>query len=90
LNAWPSSFATCCAPGGLVVYTTRTTADDHYGTGTPRGDDIYEHEGFMVHFFNRALVGHLAAAFELIDVSDFTEGELPRRLARVSMRVPQS
>ena len=43
-----------------------------------------------VHFFIRALIEHLAASFELIDVSDFTEGELPRRLARVTMRVPQS
>lgn len=75
-------------PGGLVVYTARTTDDAHFGAGTPRGDDMYEHGGFIVHFFDRALVGRLAAGFELIDVSDFTEGELPRRLARVTMRVP--
>jgi SAM-dependent methyltransferase len=74
-------------PGGLVVYTART--DAHYGTGTPRGDDMYEHGGFIVHFFDRALIDRLAAGFELIDVTDFTEGELPRRLARVTMRVPQ-
>jgi SAM-dependent methyltransferase len=76
-------------PGGLVVYTARTTADAHYGTGTPRGDDMYEHGGFIVHFFDRTLIDRLAVGFELIDVTDFTEGELPRRLARVTMRVPQ-
>jgi SAM-dependent methyltransferase len=76
-------------PGGLVVYTARTTADAHYGTGTPRGDDMYEHGGFIVHFFDRALIDRLAIGFDLIDVTDFTEGELPRRLARVTMRVPQ-
>jgi SAM-dependent methyltransferase len=75
-------------PGGLVVYTARTTADAHYGTGTPRGDDMYEHGGFIVHFFDRALIDRLAVGFELIDVTDFAEGELPRRLARVTMRVP--
>jgi len=75
-------------PGGLVVYTARTTADAHYGTGTPRGDDMYEHGGFIVHFFDRALIDRLAVGFELIDVTDFTEGELPRWLARVTMRVP--
>ena len=31
----------------------------------------------------------LAAGFELIDVTDFTEGDLPRQLSRVTMRVPQ-
>jgi SAM-dependent methyltransferase len=75
-------------PGGLVVYTARTTADAHYGAGTPRGDDMYEHGGFIVHFFDRALIDRLATGFELVDVTDFTEGELPRRLARVTMKVP--
>ena len=75
-------------PGGLVIYTARTTADAHYGTGTPRGDDMYEHGGFIVHFFDRALIDRLGEGFELIDVTDFTEGDLPRRLARVTMRVP--
>jgi len=75
-------------PGGLVVYTARTTADAHYGAGIPRGDDMYENGGFIVHFFDRALIDRLAVGFELIDVTDFTEGELPRRLARVTMRVP--
>jgi SAM-dependent methyltransferase len=74
--------------GGLVVYTARTTADAHYGAGTPRGEDMYEHGGFIVHFFDRALIERLAAGFELLDVTDFTEGDLPRRLARVTMRVP--
>jgi hypothetical protein len=64
-------------PGGLVVYTARTTADAHYGTGTPRGDDMYEHGGFIVHFFDRALIDRLAVGFEVIDVTDFTEGDLP-------------
>jgi SAM-dependent methyltransferase len=76
-------------PGGLVVYTARTTADAHYGAGTPRGDDMYEHGGFIVHFFGRALIDRLAAGFELLDVAEFTEGDLPRRLARVTMRVPR-
>lgn len=76
-------------PGGLVIYTARTTADSHYGAGTARGDDMFEHGGFIVHFFDRLLVDRLAEGFELLDVTTFTEGELPRRLARVTMRVPQ-
>jgi len=76
-------------PGGLVVYTARTTADAHYGAGTARGDDMFEHGGFIVHFFDRVLVDRLAQGFELLDVTTFTEGDLPRRLARITMRVPQ-
>jgi SAM-dependent methyltransferase len=73
-------------PGGLVVYTARTTDDAHYGAGVAHGDDMYEHGGFVVHFFDRALVDRLAEGFELVDVTEFTEGELPRRLFRVTMR----
>lgn len=74
-------------PGGLVVYTARTTTDAHYGAGIPRGDNMYEHGGFIVHFFDRALIDRLAVGFEVIDVAEFVEGDLPRRLARVTMRV---
>jgi len=45
--------------------------------------------GFIVHFFDRALIERLAVSFELIDATDFTGRELPRRLARVTRRVPQ-
>lgn len=76
-------------PGGLVAYTARTTEDPHFGTGTARGDDMYEHGGFIVHYFGQDLVEQLATGFELLDVSTFTESDLPRRLCRVTMRVPQ-
>jgi len=73
-------------PGGLFVYTVRTTVDAHYGAGIARGDDMYEHGGFIVHFFSRALVERLAIGWTLLDVTAFEEGELPRRLFRVTMR----
>ncbi len=73
-------------PGGLFVYTVRGTADAHYRAGIARGDDMYEHGGFIVHFFSRALVERLAIGWTLLDVTAFEEGELPRRLFRVTMR----
>ncbi len=73
-------------PDGLVVYTVRTTDDAHYGAGVAHGDDMYEHGGFVVHFFGRELIERLANRFELLDVTEFTEGDLPRRLVRVTMR----
>lgn len=75
-------------PGGVVVYSVRTTDDAHYGAGIAHGDDMYEHGGFVVHFFDRTLIERLSDDFELLDVTAFTEGDLPRRLARVTMRRP--
>jgi SAM-dependent methyltransferase len=71
-------------PGGALVYTVRHTGAAHYGTGTPHGDDIFEHGGFAVHFFDRALVDDLATGWGLLGVEPFEEGELPRRLWRIT------
>jgi len=73
-------------PRGLFVYTVRTTADAHYRAGLAHGDEMYEHGGFIVHFFSRAVVDHLAIGWALLDVTDVEEGALPRRLWRVTMR----
>lgn len=75
-------------PGGIHVYTVRTTADPDYGIGIHRGEGLYEDDGFIVHFFDRAMVDRLAAGFELLDVTTFEEGALPRRLFCVTMRKP--
>ncbi|MFF8413340.1 class I SAM-dependent methyltransferase [Streptomyces omiyaensis] len=76
-------------PGGTFVYTVRHTGDAHYGAGTSHGDDIYEHGGFAVHFFPRHLVDSLADGWTLDDVHAFEEGDLPRRLWRVTQTLPR-
>ncbi|MEU7638552.1 class I SAM-dependent methyltransferase [Streptomyces sp. NPDC039016] len=76
-------------PGGVFVYTVRHTGDAHYGAGVAHGDDIYEHGGFAVHFFDRDLVDTLAAGWQLTEVHGFEEGGLPRRLWRVTQSLPR-
>lgn len=76
-------------PGGVFVYTVRHTGDAHYGAGTAHGDDIFEHGGFAVHFFPRNLVDALADGWNLNEVHAFEEGELPRRLWRVTQTRPR-
>ena len=71
---------------GLHVYTVRHVGDAHFGTGIARGDGMYESGGFVVHFFDRTLVDRLATGFEIVEVHEFDEGELPRRLWRVTLR----
>jgi SAM-dependent methyltransferase len=73
-------------PGGLNIYTVRHKGDAHYGKGTHVGEDLYEFNGFIVHYFDRAMVDHLAEGFELLDVEEFEEGSLPRKLLQVALR----
>ncbi|MDN3025738.1 class I SAM-dependent methyltransferase [Streptomyces sp. S.PB5] len=75
--------------GGAFVYTVRHQGDAHYGAGIGRGDDIFEHGGFAVHFFDRQLVDALAEGWERLNVHAFEEGELPRRLWRVTQLRPR-
>jgi SAM-dependent methyltransferase len=74
-------------PGGLNVYTARHTGDAHYGTGVHRGEDMYEIVGgFIVHFFSKEKVEHMAEGYESFEVEEFEEGDLPRKLYMVTMR----
>ncbi|MFE1437125.1 class I SAM-dependent methyltransferase [Streptomyces sp. NPDC058739] len=76
-------------PGGVFVYTVRHTGDAHYGAGTGHGDGIWEHSGFAVHYFSRPLVDALADGWRLEEVHPFEEGGLPRRLWRITQRLPR-
>ena len=70
-------------PGGLQTYTARTTQDPDFGLGTHRGEQLYEDEGFIVHFFDAAMVQRLSDGFRVLSVTEFEEGALPRRLFAV-------
>jgi SAM-dependent methyltransferase len=73
-------------PGGLNVYTVRHKGDAHYGKGAHLGEDLYEMNGFVVHYFDRGMVESLAEGFDLLDIEAFEEGSLPRKLFQVTLR----
>lgn len=67
-------------PKGINIYTVRTTKDAHYRTGIHRGEDIYEVGDFVVHFFSEDKVNNLSKGYKIVDIDEFEEGELPRKL----------
>jgi|TARA_A100001015_G_scaffold294079_1_gene371447 SAM-dependent methyltransferase len=71
---------------GLNVFTVRNIEDGDYQNGIHRGEDLYESNGFIVHFFSKDKIKKLLRGFELLDMSTFEEGSFPRRLYRVTMR----
>ncbi len=73
-------------PNGLNIYTVRNTKDPHYGKGIHRGEDMYEFDGFIVHFFSEEKIKQLAKGFELLSIEEFEEGDLPRHLFLVTLR----
>ena len=84
LESLPGEVRRVLRPGCLQVYTVRHTGDSDCGTGIHRGEDLYEVNGFIVHFFSKTKVQRLARGFEVVGIDEFEEGELPRMLCRVT------
>jgi SAM-dependent methyltransferase len=73
-------------PGGLNIYSVRNTNDADYGRGPCWGEDMYESNGFVVHFFSTDKVVQLSKGYELVALEEFEEGSLPRKLFLVTLR----
>ena len=73
-------------PGGMNVYTVRHTGDGDYKNGTHIGEDLYENDGFIVHFFSEEKVRQIADGFIIINIESFEEGSFPRKLFRVILK----
>jgi SAM-dependent methyltransferase len=67
-------------PGGINIYTARHTDDGDYKNGIHRGENLYENDGYIVHFFSREKVNQLSKGFEVLDIEKFEEGKFPRKL----------
>ena len=67
-------------PDGLNIYTVRNEHDGDYKNGIHRGEDMYENDGFIVHFFNKTKINQLTDGFKNIKIESFEERTFPRRL----------
>ena len=67
-------------PGGINIYTVRHTNDGDYKKGIHRGEDLYENDGFIVHYFSEEKVNSLLNGFKNISLEKFEEGTFPRKL----------
>ena len=67
-------------PNGLNIYTVRNEHDGDYKNGIHRGEDMYENDGFIVHFFNKTKINQLTDGFKNIKIESFEEGTFPRKL----------
>ena len=67
-------------PNGLNIYTVRHTNDGDYKNGKHIGEDLYENDGFIVHYFSEEKVNSLLNGFKNISLEKFEEGTFPRKL----------
>jgi len=67
-------------PGGINIYTVRHTNDGDFKNGIHRGEDLYENDGFIVHYFSKEKVNSFLNGFKNISLEQFEEGTFPRKL----------
>jgi len=67
-------------PNGINIYTVRHFEDGDYKKGIHRGEDLYENDGFIVHFFSKEKVNFLLNGFQNLKIENFEEGKFPRKL----------
>jgi SAM-dependent methyltransferase len=72
--------------GGINIYTVRHTGDGDYKNGIHRGEDLYENDGFIVHFFSKEKVKQLSNGFDIVNIENFEEGKFPRKLFHVTLK----
>jgi SAM-dependent methyltransferase len=72
--------------GGINVYTARHTEDGDYKNGTHIGEDLYENDGFIVHFFSEEKVKKITDGFSIRSIENFEEGKFPRKLFKVILK----
>lgn len=57
-------------PGGLFVFSVKSTADPHFGTGDEIGPDIYCRNGHLRHFFSVNYTTELLRTWQVISLTE--------------------
>ena len=73
-------------PEGINIYTVRHIKDGDYKKGIHRGEDLYENDGFIVHFFSEEKIKNLSNGFDILEIEKFEEGSFPRKLFIVVLK----
>ena len=68
---------------GINIYTARNQTDGDFKKGIHRGEDMYEMNGFIVHYFSENKIKNLLDGFTNISIENFDEGSFPRKLSLV-------
>ena len=73
-------------PGGINIYTVRHTEDGDYKNGIHIGEDLYENDGFIVHFFTYEKIKKISNGYDIVSIDKFEEGSFPRKLYQVTLQ----
>ena len=79
-----SSILSSLTPGAQAARSCRLTLGSKKGKHI--GEDLYESDGFIVHFFNKEKIIQISKGFKIEDIFELHEGSFPRKLFVVTQR----
>jgi ubiquinone/menaquinone biosynthesis C-methylase UbiE len=72
--------------GGINFFTARNTTDAYFKTGIYRSENLYEIDGYIMHFLSRENIDFLTEGYEVVEIREIEEGQLPKRLYEVVVK----
>ncbi len=73
-------------PGSYNIFTVRNTSDGDFKNGNHILEDIYENDGFLVHFFSDKKIRYISKNYNIENIEKFNEGKFPRKLSMVTLK----
>ena len=73
-------------PGGINIFTVRHVGDEDFKNGKHIGEDMYQNDGFIVHFFSKEKIKEVSKGFKIETINEFHEGKFPRKLFIVTLK----
>ena len=67
-------------PNGINIFTVRNFKDGDFKKGIHRGEDLYENDKYIVHFFSKEKLNSFLKGFKNLVLDEFEEGSFPRKL----------
>ena len=67
-------------PGGINIYSVRNTMMmEIIKMEFIVGEDLYENDGFIVHFFSKEKINKFLKGFKVLDIEKFEEGNFSKK-----------
>ncbi|WP_203790475.1 class I SAM-dependent methyltransferase [Paractinoplanes rishiriensis] len=66
-----SEIARVLRPGGLLVFSVKSTEDPYYGDGEPLGENIFRRKGHVRHFFDEGNIKDLLEGWTVESIESY-------------------
>lgn len=87
LKSMSAEISRIVKPCGINYFTTRNVNDPYFQTGIHRGENLYEIDGYIIHFLSKENIEYITGKNEIVEIKEIEEGGLPKRMYEVIVKL---